>query len=248
MVPFVILTLCVRVCAAAGYKYVARCSSLSSFIFSICVYSLLIWLIICYFTCCNNCMHVILWSHACAAPRAGSCVAWSVRVCFVSCIQLGPHLWMHSLFVWLPGWPSQPGSTRAKRVPQPGCGETLYLSFAPQPGPTDATCCTHARVHPAAPACARVHPASSFFLHKIQTRFHCAHRWRDEGREKLDKDRRPSLLAVSNWDWKFATVRFFVDKLVAARSGAATCSSGWARHHQIYGATNWNGRDRGQGH
>jgi hypothetical protein len=48
MVPPVTHTLRLEVRATAGYKFVARCSSLSSFIFLKYVYS---WLIVCYCIC-----------------------------------------------------------------------------------------------------------------------------------------------------------------------------------------------------
>lgn len=64
------------------------------------------------------------------------CLAFALllRACLVTCMEGGSHVWVQEEAVWLPARSSGPGSTRAKRPPQPGPRETPELSFAPHPG------------------------------------------------------------------------------------------------------------------
>ena len=108
MVPPVIHTRCFGVRAAAGYRSVACCSSISSFILLKYIYS---WLIVCYCTCSNSssilmaitlmhaaCMHT--WnSHLTNQFLAvSSNAAWSETQCYsIACktmqtLSIGNHL------------------------------------------------------------------------------------------------------------------------------------------------------------
>lgn len=59
-------------------------------------------------------------------------------VCLVARTMPGPHAWVQASHVWLPAWPSGPGSARANRSSEPGPLETLAASFAAHPGCTGA--------------------------------------------------------------------------------------------------------------
>jgi hypothetical protein len=126
---------------------------------------------------------------------------------------------MHSLFVWLPRWSSQPSSARVKRTPQPGWGQTFDLSFALG----QAKRMQHASlVHASSSTrvCKGMRGVIAQPPHFSSTRLKLGFTLLTSGwwRERQAWKRSTTISSSGNWVWEFVVTWFFTDKLIAARS------------------------------